>query len=385
MLPRTYLDHAATTPMRAAAIEAMTAELGRVGNPSSLHASGRAARRVVEESREAIAGCLGARPSEVIFTSGATEADNLVIAGTVGARSGTAGVISTATEHHAVLETLQALQTSGRAQVTLVDVDTDGVVDRDRLRESLAGRRRDLALVTIMWANNETGVVQPMDEITAAAAAADVPVHSDAVQAVGELPIDFASSGLAAMSVSAHKVGGPVGVGALLARRELRMAPIQYGGGQERDLRSGTLDVAGIAGFAAALLAATEELSEQAARLRRLRHTLITGVLALDGTRLNGPESADRSLPGIANVSFAGCQADNLLLLLDAQGIDCSTGSACTAGVSEPSHVLQAMGRDLAEARSALRFSLGHTSTEADVDRLLAVLPDAVERARAAG
>ncbi len=385
MPARSYLDHAATTPMRAAAIAAMTAELGRVGNPSSLHTSGRHARRVVEESRETIADRLGAHPVEVIFTSGATEADNLVISGTVRARSAVPTLISTPTEHHAVLETLQALQAAGTARPVLLDVDDRGRVEAGQLRQVLHRHRGDVALVTIMWANNETGVLQPMTEITAAAGDAGVPVHSDAVQAVGRLPVDFARSGLAAMSVSAHKFGGPVGVGALVARRDLAMAPIQYGGGQERDLRSGTLDVAGIAGFAAALAAATDALDEQTARLRTLTTMLISGVLSIAGTRLNGADEPDGSLPGIVNISFAGCQADNLLLLLDQAGIDCSTGSACTAGVSEPSHVLQAMGRDVVQARSALRFSLGHTTTAADVHRLLEVLPDAVQRARAAG
>jgi cysteine desulfurase len=385
VLQRTYLDHAATTPMRAAAIEAMTAELTRVGNPSSLHASGRGARRVVEESRELIAGCLGARPAEVIFTSGATEADNLIITGAFRARPEARRMISAPTEHHAVLETLHALQKSENAELVLLDVDRTGRVDPDRLRTLLAEQPARVALITIMWANNETGVLQPIADLVAIARAAGVVIHTDAVQAVGQLPIDFAASGLDALSLSAHKFGGPVGTGALLARRELRLAPVQHGGGQERDLRSGTLDVAGIAGFAAAISIATRDLAHEAVRLRALRDRLITGALALDGTELNGVLDPAGSLPGIANISFAGCEADNLLMLLDQAGIDSSTGSACTAGVSEPSHVLQAMGRSIDQARSSLRFSLGHNSTAADVDHLLAVLPEAVRRARLAG
>jgi cysteine desulfurase len=385
VLQRTYLDHAATTPMRAAAIEAMTAELTRVGNPSSLHASGRGARRVVEESRELIAGCLGARPAEVIFTSGATEADNLIITGAFRARPEARRMISAPTEHHAVLETLHALQKSENAELVLLDVDRTGRVDPDRLRTVLAEQPARVALITIMWANNETGVLQPIADLVAIARAAGVVIHTDAVQAVGQLPIDFAASGLDALSLSAHKFGGPVGTGALLARRELRLAPVQHGGGQERDLRSGTLDVAGIAGFAAAISVATRDLAGEAVRLRALRDRLITGALALDGTELNGVLDPAGSLPGIANISFAGCEADNLLMLLDQAGIDSSTGSACTAGVSEPSHVLQAMGRSIDQARSSLRFSLGHNSTAADVDHLLAVLPEAVRRARLAG
>jgi cysteine desulfurase len=210
-------------------------------------------------------------------------------------------------------------------------------------------------------------------------------VHSDAVQAVGHVAVDFGASGLDAMSLSAHKFGGPVGVGALVARKDLTLAPVQHGGGQERDLRSGTLDAAGIAGFAAALQAATDELAFESVRVRARREKLIDGALAIDGAELNGVRDPERSLPGIANLCFAGCTADNLLMLLDQEGIDSSTGSACTAGVSEPSHVLEAMGRSRKQAGQALRFSLGHTSTEADVDRLLAVLPDAVRKARIAG
>jgi cysteine desulfurase len=210
-------------------------------------------------------------------------------------------------------------------------------------------------------------------------------VHSDAVQAIGHVEVDFGASGLDAMSLSAHKFGGPVGVGALVARKDLSLARIQHGGGQERDLRSGTLDVAGIAGFAAALQAATDELASESGRLRALREKLIDGALAIDGAELNGVRDPDCSLPGIANLGFAGCTADNLLMLLDRAGIDSSTGSACTAGVSEPSHVLEAMGRSRKQAGQALRFSLGHTSTDADLDRLLSVLPDAVRRARIAG
>lgn len=387
---RTYLDHAATTPMRAAAIEALTAQLGRVGNPSSLHSSGRDARRVVEESREQIADCLGAQPAEVIFTSGATEADNLIIKGATRSLSLSKGtqpprLITAPVEHHAVLESVEALAGQDAASVQLIDVDRDGLLDVGQLAEQLQDDPEAIALVSIMWANNETGVVQPIRPIAELCRSAGVPVHSDAVQAVGHLKIDFADSGLDAMSLSAHKFGGPVGVGALIARKDLTLAPVQHGGGQERDVRSGTLDVAGIAATAAALQTAIDELDTESVRLRALRDRLITGALAIDGTELNGTSDPDRSLPGIANISFAGCTADNLLMLLDQAGIDCSTGSACTAGVSEPSHVLEAMGRSRRQAGQALRFSLGHTSTAADVDRLLAVLPEAVQKARIAG
>jgi cysteine desulfurase len=372
--------------MRVEAIEALTAQLGRVGNPSSLHASGRDARRVVEESREIVAECLGADPAEVIFTSGATEADNLAIKGAFRARADAERLITSAIEHHAVLESVQALAGEEGAKIELIDVDHDGRVDLDQLRRAVSVQPKRIALVSIMLANNETGVLQPITEIAGLARSAGIPVHTDAVQAVGQIMIDFDGWRLDALSLSAHKFGGPVGVGALLARRDFGLRPIQHGGGQERDVRSGTLDVAGIAGMAAALRASTSELVEEASRVRTLRDRLVDTVLAtIDDTELNGVRDRDGSLPGIANISFAGCEADNLLMLLDQAGIDCSTGSACTAGVSEPSHVLEAMGRTTRQARSSLRFSLGHTTSDADIDHLLQVLTGAVELARRAG
>lgn len=331
-----------------------------------------------------IAEALGATPAEVIFTSGATEADNLMIKGAFRAHSGAARLLIPRGEHHAVLDSVQSLVAEG-AEPGLLDVDPNGLVDPQQLAEQLAGRPETIALVSIMWANNETGVLQPIGELAELAHRAGVLFHSDAVQAAGPIAIDFAEDGPDALSVTAHKLGGPVGVGALLARKELKLAPIQHGGGQERDLRSGTLDVAGIAGFAAAIKVARDAMAEETPRLRALRQRLIDGALMIEDSSLNGVLDPGRSLPGIANISFAGCRADNLLLLLDQARIDSSAGSACTAGVSEPSHVLLAMGRSIDQARSAVRFSLGHTSTDADVDHLLRVLPDAVERARRAG
>lgn len=360
----------------------MTAELTRVGNPSSLHTSGRAARRVVEESREAIAAAFGASPSELIFTSGATEADNLIVKGAFRI-SDRRRLVTVPTEHHAVLDSVASLAGEG-AEITYLPVDADGIVDVASL-ERLLDESDPIALISVMWANNETGVLQPIPELAALANRAGVPIHSDAVQAASRVPINFADSGLDALSITAHKLGGPIGVGALLARKELKLEPTQHGGGQERDLRSGTLDVAGIAGFAAAVTVSVAESAAEALRLSALRERLIGGVLAIDGTRLNGVRDRERSLPNIANISFRGCQADNILLLLDQAGIDSSAGSACTAGVSQPSHVLSAMGRDRREALGAVRFSLGHTTTEDEVERLLAVLPGAVEAARRAG
>ena len=382
-----YLDHAATTPMHPAAIEAMTAVMATVGNASSLHGTGRLARRRMEEAREAVAQLLGARPSEVIFTAGGTESDNLAIKGIYWARHDAEPhrrrIVTTPVEHHAVLDAVQWLVDHEGAEVTWLPVDRDGSVAPGVLREALTDHD-DVALVTIMWANNEVGTIMPIADLAAVAAEFGVPMHSDAVQAIGQLPVDFSASGLSAMSVAAHKFGGPMGVGALLLRRDTACTPLLHGGGQERDVRSGTPDVAGATAMAAAARAAIEDLPTNSARVQALRDRLIDGVLStIDDVVLNGAPGAGR-LPGNAHFTFRGCEGDSLLMLLDAKGIECSTGSACTAGVAQPSHVLIAMGADTASARGSLRLSLGHTSTDADVDAALAVLPAAVDRARQA-
>ncbi|OBJ55588.1 cysteine desulfurase family protein [Mycobacterium sp. 1423905.2] len=382
-----YLDHAATTPMHSAAIEAMTAVLGTVGNASSLHTTGRAARRRIEESRELIAAKLGARPSEVLFTAGGTESDNLALKGIYWARRDAEPnrrrIITTEVEHHAVLDSVHWLVEHEGAEVTWLPTAADGSVSVAALRETLQ-EHDDAAVVSVMWANNEVGTVMPIAELGAVAAEFGVPMHSDAVQAVGQLPVSFGASGLAAMSVTAHKFGGPPGVGALLLRRDVSCVPLLHGGGQERDIRSGTPDVAGAVGMATAAQIAVDGLEANSARLRVLRDRLVDGVLAtIDDARLNGARDPLR-LPGNAHFTFRGCEGDALLMLLDANGIECSTGSACTAGVAQPSHVLIAMGADPASARGSLRLSLGHTSVDADIDAALAVLPAAVARARRA-
>ncbi|WP_343598792.1 cysteine desulfurase family protein [Mycobacterium sp.] len=381
-----YLDHAATTPMYPEAIEAMTAALRTVGNASSLHTAGRAARRRMEESRELIADRLGARPSEVIFTAGGTESDNLAVKGIYWARRAADArrrrIVTTEVEHHAVLDAVSWLVDHDGADVTWLPTAPDGSVPASALRDVLQAHD-DVALVSAMWANNEVGTIMPVSELAVVAAEFDVPMHADAVQAVGQLPVGFAASGLAAMSVAAHKFGGPPGVGALLLRRDVSCVPLSHGGGQERDIRSGTTDVAGAAGMATALRIAVDGLAANSARLRALRDRLIDGVLAgVDDARLNGAREA--RLPGNTHFTFTGCEGDSLLMLLDANGIECSTGSACTAGVAQPSHVLLAMGADAASARGSLRLSLGHTSADADVDAVLRVLPGAVDRARQA-
>jgi cysteine desulfurase len=382
-----YLDHAATTPMHPAAIEAMTDVLATVGNASSLHGTGRVARRRMEEARETLAKLLGARPSEVVFTAGGTESDNLAVKGIYWARRDAEPrrrrIITTPVEHHAVLDSVVWLAEHKDAEVTWLPVGDDGSVTPAALREALQDHD-DVALVSIMWANNEVGTIMPICELASIAAEFAVPMHSDAIQAIGQVPVDFSASGLSAMSVAAHKFGGPTGVGALLLRRDTACTPLLHGGGQERDVRSGTPDVAGAVAMAAAAKVAIEGLEPNAARVQLLRDRLVAGVLSgIGDVTLNGATGAGR-LPGNAHFTFRGCEGDSLLMLLDAKGIECSTGSACTAGVAQPSHVLIAMGADPAIARGSLRLSLGHTSTEADVDAALAVLPAAVQRARQA-
>ncbi len=382
-----YLDHAATTPMHPDAIAAMAAAMATVGNASSLHTAGRHARRRVEEARESLAARLGARPSEVIFTAGGTESDNLAVKGIYWARRDAdplrRRIVTSAVEHHAVLDALDWLVEREGAEITYLPTESDGSVTPSALRAAL-GAHDDVALVSVMWANNEVGTVMPIAELASISAEFGVPMHSDAIQAFGHIPVDFGFAGLSAMSIAAHKFGGPTGVGALVLRRDTACVPLLHGGGQERDVRSGTPDVAGVVAMAVAADISVASLESTAAQHRILRDRLIDGVLSSIGdVHLNGAHG-DRRLPGNAHFTFGGCEGDSLLMLLDANGIECSTGSACTAGVAQPSHVLLAMGADAAGARGSLRLSLGHNSTEADIEAALRVLPAAVERARQA-
>ncbi|MGW2599834.1 cysteine desulfurase family protein [Streptomyces klenkii] len=385
-----YLDHAATTPMLPEAVQAMTAQLALTGNASSLHAAGRRARRTVEEARESLAAALGARPSEVVFTAGGTEADNLAVKGLYWARRAAdparTRVLTSPVEHHAVLDAVDWLATHEGATVEYLPVDSHGRVHPDALREAIAREPGDVALATVMWANNEIGTVMPVRELAAAAAEFGVPLHSDAVQAFGQLDVGFAGSGLAAMTVSGHKIGGPYGIGALLLGRQYAPVPLLHGGGQERHVRSGTLDVPAVAAFAVAGELAAARRADFAREVGTLRDELIAGVRAAvpDAVLGGDPDPAGR-LPANAHFSFPGCEGDSLLLLLDAQGIECSTGSACTAGVAQPSHVVLATGTDADLARGTLRFSLGHTSTAADVAAVVDAIGPVVERARTAG
>ncbi|WP_327697853.1 cysteine desulfurase family protein [Streptomyces sp. NBC_00459] len=383
-----YLDHAATTPMLPEAVEAMTAQLGVTGNASSLHAAGRRARRTVEEARETLAESLGARPSEVVFTSGGTEADNLAVKGLYWSRRDAdparVRVLASPVEHHAVLDAVHWLGEHEGAVVEYLPVDPHGRVHPDALREAIARDPGSVALATVMWANNEIGTIMPVRELADVAREFDVPLHADAVQAFGQVPVSFADSGLAAMTVSGHKVGGPYGIGALLLGREHTPVPVLHGGGQERHVRSGTLDVPAVASFAVAGRIAAEQQEWFAHEIGAMRDSLIEEVRRVVPDAVLGGDPVDR-LPANAHFTFPGCEGDSLLLLLDAQGIECSTGSACTAGVAQPSHVLLATGTAPDLARGTLRFSFGHTSVQADVEAVSKAIGPVVERARAAG
>ncbi|MCD0446038.1 cysteine desulfurase [Glycomyces sp. A-F 0318] len=381
-----YLDHAATTPMLPQALDAYVRTALALGNASSLHGSGRTARRTVEEARERISEALGAKPGEVIFTGSGTEADNLAVKGVHWARraEGRNLVVTTAIEHHAVADAVAWLGDHERADVAELPVDKLGRVDTAVLAELLDTRGDEITVLTCMWANNEVGTLQPVAEIAALAEARGVPVHTDAIQAVGHVPVDFAASGAAALALSGHKLGGPTGTGALLLRRDVKAVPLLHGGGQEREIRSGTLDVPGIAALAEAVDHAVRTRETESQRLALLRDGLVAGVRELVPEAIyNG--DPDSRLPGNAHFSFPGCEGDALLMLLDAAGVECATGSACSAGIAQPSHVLLAMGAGPDDARSSLRFTLGWSTTKADVDALLAAVPEAVRRAKTAG
>ncbi|WP_404435203.1 cysteine desulfurase [Microbacterium aerolatum] len=381
---RFYLDHAATTPLRPEAREAWLAASDVVGNASSTHGAGQDARRLLEDSRERIAEVLGSDPIEVVLTSGGTESINTALRGLWTSRAADADtVVLPDGEHHATMDTVAALASDGAA-VRAVALSGTGRIEPEIFRAALPGA----ALATALVANNEVGTVNDAPALSAAAAHSGVPLHLDAVAALGHVPLSFrelrgdaaAGAGLVAMSVAGHKIGAPVGVGALVVARTAKMVPLLHGGAQQRGLRAGTQDVPGAAAFAAALSAAEDEREAEAARLRALRDRLISGIRsAVPLARLLG-DPVDR-LPGNAHFLFPGAVGESLLFLLDVAGVAASTGSACQAGVAEPSHVVMAMGGSEQDARSVLRFTLGRTSTDADVDAVLAAIADAYARA----
>jgi cysteine desulfurase len=397
-----YLDHAATSPMTPEVLAAYVSALSVVGNPASIHSQGQNAKRMLEEAREQVAASLGADSVEVTFTSGGTEAINLAIKGLFWARNDrTAGsrraassgipteldnvrarprVLIAAGEHHATIDAAEWLGRYEGAVIEEVPIDATGRIDLAALEAALAD---DVALLSIIWANNEVGTVQPIADVVALASRYGVPVHADAVAAYGYLPLDFHRSGLAALSVSAHKIGGPVGEGALLIARSATVVPLIHGGNQQRG-RSGTQDAAGAVAFGIAATNAIENLNDKSRALEALRDHLIAGVRAAVPHAILRGDPADR-LPGNAHFTFPGCEGDSLLFLLDVAGFSVSTGSACQAGVPEASHVLLAMGLSEADARGALRMTLGHDTTVEEIDAFVAALPSVVSSATAAG
>ena len=371
-----YLDHAATTPMSDVAIAAMNVSLRKLGNPSSLHTDGRATRKDVEDAREVIAQAVDCAPSEVIFTGSGTEADNAAIKGLYW-YSKKKVILVASIEHHAVLDPAHWLVDHEGAELIEIPVTAHGVIDLDFLKKVVAERKAEIALISVMHSNNETGVIQPVADVVQIAG--DIPVHCDAVQSFTKVPLSFKNLGLFAMTISAHKVGGPLGIGALILRRAVELPPLLHGGGQERDIRSGTVNAPAIVAFAAAVAATNYD----AEKVTSLRKKFESGVKSLRPDAIvNGAEAA--RLPGISNITFPGTQSDSLLLLMDSEKVSCSTGAACSAGVHQPSHVLMAMGRSDVVAQSSLRFSFGATSTDSDVEFALSVLPRVIERGLAA-
>jgi len=371
-----YLDHAATTPMADAAIAAMTSSLSKIGNPSSLHTQGRATRKDIEDAREIIAKSAGCLPSEIIFTGSGTEADNAAIKGLFW-KSGKKLIVISAVEHHAVLDPARWLVEHEGAELIEIPVTADGVVDLDFLKELIAQRGKEIALISVMHSNNETGVIQPVADVVKLAG--DIPVHTDAVQSFTKVSLSYKELGVTSMALSAHKVGGPLGIGVLVLRRAYEIPALLHGGGQEREIRSGTLNAPSIVAFAAAV----EKSNYDAARVAALRDRFEAGVIAaVPDAYINGVNSP--RLPGISNITFPGTQSDSLLLLMDSEKVSCSTGAACSAGVHRPSHVLLAMGHTEITAQSSLRFSAGATTTPGDIDFALSVLPTVINRGRAA-
>ena len=378
-----YLDHAATTPMVQPAIDALTAQILKTGNASSLHSTGRSVRKELEEARELIAKAAGCAAIDVIFTGTGTEADNLAIKGLywLGAKAGKKVIITSTFEHHAVMDPIKWLQEHEGATVIEIPVNKSGSLNLAALQEAVNQHGEQVAFISIMHSNNEIGTVQPIDQVVKIAG--DIPVHTDAVQSFGKIEFNFNQLGLAAATISAHKVGGPLGVAALILKKGVNIEPVLHGGGQERDIRSGTFNAPGIIAFAAAASNAMAQMKARDVKIRKLKGLLITKVLAaVPDAWVNG--QSENSLPGVANITFPGTDNEGLLLLLDMAGIACSTGSACSAGVHRPSHVLMAIGLTEEETTSSLRFSLGESNTEEEIEKLATVIASVVEKSKSA-
>lgn len=380
-----YLDHAATTPMVDVAIETMTAQMKKLGNPSSLHTHGRAIRKEIEGAREVIAAAIGCLPSEVIFSGSGTEADNSALKGLfwAGKTTGRNLILISAIEHHAILDSAHWLVEHEGAELVLIGVDSNGVLNVGEVADLISRRGDEIAVISVMASNNETGVIQPISQIVELAKNNSIPVHCDAVQSFGKVPLSFSQLGLTALTLSAHKIGGPLGIGVLVLRRAFEIPALLHGGGQEREIRSGTLNAPSILAFAAAVKESVETFDVRNFRVEQIRDDFARRIVEVfPDAYINGVEAI--RLPGIINLTFPGTESETLLLLLDAEGISCSTGSACSAGVQRPSHVLLAMGHDDRSARSSLRFSLGTTSTFEEIDETLRVLSSVIQRARMA-
>ena len=383
-----YLDHAATSPIRPSVLELYVTTLSEVGNPASVHSFGQRSRQILEQAREEIAKAINCDRNEVIYTSGGTESDNLAIKGlywNVNSKDSKKNVIvSAAAEHHAVLDAINWLVDSQNAELYLIPSDDQGVLDLSALARCLEQNASRVALISVMWANNEIGVIHPISEITKLASGYQIPVHSDAIAALGHIPVDFTSSGLAAMTITGHKLGGPVGSGALILRRDQKLTPVNHGGGQERNLRSGTPDASAAAALALTITEAVAEQGTLATKHAQMTERLITGVKLIAQDVIVSAENAPR-LPNNAHFRFPGCLGDSLLFLLDSEGVSISTGSACTAGVSGPSHVVLSLGADNDEAMGTLRITLGHSTQDQDIDAFLKAFPKAYEGAKKAG
>ncbi len=387
-MPRVYFDNAATTPISEVALQAFIKQSREVGNPSSLHTFGRNARKDLEEAREKLAELIGAHSTEVIFTGSGTEANNLALKGIYWQRnkedSNRKIVVISAFEHHAILDPAIWLSDFNGAELIQISVDSQGYLNIDELEKLLTQRGKEVAVISIMHANNEIGTIQPIQEVVKLANSFDIPVHTDAVQSFGKVQVSFKELGVFALTISAHKIGGPIGVGALVLQKGVDITPLLHGGGQERHIRSGTLNAAGIAAFVAAAQSAVRDMEANHKRVSELRKKLISAIQdQIPDATLNGVLDG-QTLPGIANITFPNTESDSLLVLFDAEGIACSTGSACSAGVQEASHVLLALGKSEAQARSSLRFSLGITNTDSDIEYLRTCIKRVIERARAA-
>ena len=374
-----YLDHAATAPINDAAIDALNTQMRKLGNASSVHNPGRAVRKDVEDARHKLSELVGANPSEIIFTGSGTEANNLAIKGFFWQAPERNVIVTSAFEHHAILDPVEWLVEHEAAEEIRIPITKAGVIDLDFLKNIVATRGSEIAVISVMHSNNELGSIQPIAEVVKIAGT--IPVHTDAVQSFGKVEFDFAKLGVTAATISAHKVGGPLGIAVLILKRGLDLTPILHGGGQEREIRSGTLNAPSIVAFTAAAEFAIANREINFAKIRELRDYFITGLKnCVPDVTINS--ISDPALPGIVNATFPGTESDALLLLLDTEGISASAGSACSAGVPRPSHVLVALGLSESDADASLRISIGTTNTKAEIDQVLAVMPSVVERAR---